>query len=158
MSQSPSKTNRIGGKTNERLLDIYTIHEYGNSRTVTVPAEAGLEPKTVLCMRLGWQEGRIVYLKAIEQNAQEMMSAPRLSDTSVRTGTGAEAVRETGHEFREVRGNEKEKMMTVPAEYDDDGTFAIQSRVAMLTGQTNDGARYLRIIPEDVLAERLCYR
>ena len=158
MSQSPSKSNQNGDTAKERLLDIYTIHEYGNSRTVTVPAETGLEPKTILCMRLGRHNGRIVYLKAIEQNTQRVPPAPRLSDTSVRTGTDVEAVRETGHEFREVRGNNNEKMMTVPAEYDDDGTFAIQSRVAMLAGYTKNGARYLRIIPEDVLAERLCYR
>ena len=158
MSQSPSESNQNGDVTGERLLDIYTIHEYGNSRTVTVPAETGLKPKTVLCMRLGRHNGRIVYLKATEQNTQKGPSAPRQVDASVRTGTGVEVVRETGHEFREVRGNNNEKMLTVPAEYDNDGTFAIQSRVAMLAGYTNDGARYLRIIPEDVLAERLCYR
>ena len=158
MSQSPSESNQIGGRVREKLLDIYTIHEYGNSRTVTVPAATGLEPKTVLCMRLGRLDGRVVYLKAIEQNTQEVPPTPRPSDISVRTETGVEAVRETGHEFREVRGDKNERMMTVPAEYGDDETFAVQSRVAMLTGYTNDGTRYLRIIPEDVLADRLCYR
>ncbi|HET7324410.1 MAG TPA: hypothetical protein VFJ06_08770 [Halococcus sp.] len=151
MSRSASKLVQNDGASRERLLDLYTIQENGNSRSVTVPAETGLELKTLLCMRLGRCNGRVIYLKAIEQHS----STPQHPEVAGRTGDGGEAVREKGHEFRQVRGNETEKMVTIPADYDDDGAFALESQVAMLAGYTADGVRYLRIVPEDVLNERL---
>lgn len=151
MSQSLGESNQYTVESREEWLDLYKIYQHGHSRTVTVPAAAGFEPKTVLCMRLGRRNGRIVYLKAVARDTCEPQTAPTLLDGPVQTD-GDESVRETDHTFREVRGTANEQMMTIPADYDEE-VFGLKSRIVMLAGVTTDGTRYLRIVPEDVWSE-----
>ena len=143
MAQTASESRQMGPI--EQPYSQYSIHPSGNSKTVTIPRATRVESGTTVCLREGWYEDTIIYLKAVSLDAA--LDGLPGTETTMTTCEG-----ETIHEHERctltVRGKgTDDKGLTIPATCETD-QFAEKSEPMVVSGITENEFVYLKLIPQ----------
>jgi virulence-associated protein VagC len=134
----------------EQPYGQYTVHESGNSTTVTVPRALRLESGTEVNLRVGWYEGRVLYLKAVPLEAMFDQLPGTQTDPTIDT---RETVTERKICTLTVRGGGTDKKeLTIPDKCET-SRFANETKPMVVAGTVEDGVAYLKLIPECLYAQ-----
>lgn len=148
MAQTASKSRQMGPI--EQPYSQYSIHPSGNSKTVTIPRAMRIESGTTVCLREGWYEDTIIYLKAVALDAA--LDGLPGTETTTTTREG-ETILERDRCTLTVRGKGTEdKGLTIPATCETD-QFAEKTEPMIVSGITENEFVYLKLIPQCLYEE-----